>query len=149
MRAIYCCSSVWSFMPSLVQEKALYEKIGLQRGMLLAQYFLNVLVNSKTAHFVSKRCSAFQAGGFRNGSDNFLRRLSFLFGKAAKAPRWGHDGSFKTSKVGLKRVCKCPALGQQQNCIFQKMSCKCHIYRKSVIIWSKRVKHPSQVPSTR
>ena len=76
----------------------------------------NGSVNSKRAHPPPDICRAF-----------------VIFWKSCKCPKVGPRDLYKNPMVGLWKVCKCPTPG-----------CKCHIYRKSVIIWSKRVKHPSQ-----
>ena len=74
-----------------------------------------------------------------NSLQAFVGHLSFCFGKAANAPRWVGPGVHTFTKTprwaSVKIRCKCPTPGQHQNCIFQQISCKDHIYGKlSVII---------------
>ena len=61
----------------------------------------------------------------------------------------GLGGPYKNPTAVFQKVCKCPTPGQHQYCILLQISCKCHIlHRKSVRIWSKHVKHPSQIVSS-
>ena len=89
-----------------------------------------------------------------NGSVNSKRAhppwaFVILFLKSRKCPKVRQGIHTKTPRWGLKIGCKCPTPGQHQNCIFQSISCKYHIYGKFLIIWSKRVKRPTQIAPAR
>ena len=67
---------------------------------------------------------------------------------SCKCPMVGPGVHTRIPRCGLKIACKCPSPGQHQNCIFQWISCKNHIYG-FLITLSKRMKRPTQIALSR
>ena len=98
-------------------------------------------------------CSTWYEGGGRGWSLSSFPSHPTPRAQGSGSGRWlatsqGPGGPYRNPTVGFQKVCKCPTPGQHQYCILLQISCKCHIlYRKSVKIWWKRVKYPSQIAS--